>query len=86
MLQAFKKGKDVSVMVWAAIYGDGKRAKLIVMGRDFGAKIGLFGGLIYPHTRLRPSPNQYGGSHLHAGQRNKPQSPQNNALVPNTRH
>ncbi|KAI5294541.1 hypothetical protein KEM52_003764, partial [Ascosphaera acerosa] len=33
-----KKSREQSVMVWAAIYGDGKRSKLDFLNRDFKTK------------------------------------------------
>ena len=33
MLNEYEKGKQMCVMVWAAIYGEGKRSKLVVMKR-----------------------------------------------------
>lgn len=33
MIQPFKKGKDISVMIWGAIYGNG-RSDIVIMDRD----------------------------------------------------
>jgi transposase len=33
MIQPYKKGKDISVMIWGAIYGDG-RSDVVIMDRD----------------------------------------------------
>jgi hypothetical protein len=33
MIQAYEKGKDISVMIWGAIYGDG-RSDVVIMDRD----------------------------------------------------
>ena len=32
------KGKQASVMVWAAIFGNAERSKLVIMDRDFESK------------------------------------------------
>jgi len=37
MIQTYKKGKDISVMVWGCFWGGG-RSELYVMDRDFEAK------------------------------------------------
>jgi hypothetical protein len=33
MIQPYEKGKDISVMIWDAIYGDG-RSDIVIMDRD----------------------------------------------------
>jgi hypothetical protein len=33
MIQPYKKGKDISVIIWGAIYGD-KRLDIMIMNRD----------------------------------------------------
>lgn len=38
MIQEYKKGKDVSVMVWAAFSGFGGRSDIYIMDRDFESK------------------------------------------------
>jgi hypothetical protein len=37
MMMPYKKGKDISVMVWGAIYGDG-RSDVVIMDRDPDSK------------------------------------------------
>ena len=34
MIQAYQKGKGVSVMIWAAIYGENEKSELVIMRRD----------------------------------------------------
>ena len=33
MIQPFKKGKDISIMIWGAIYGNG-RSDIVLLERD----------------------------------------------------
>jgi hypothetical protein len=33
MIQPYKKGKDISVMIWGAIYGD-RHSDIVIMDRD----------------------------------------------------
>ena len=37
MIEPYKKGKDISIMIWAAIWGT-ERLELIVMSRDSQSK------------------------------------------------
>jgi len=37
MIEPYKKGKDISIMIWAAIWGN-ERSELIVMSRDSQSK------------------------------------------------
>jgi hypothetical protein len=37
MIDTYKKGKDISVMVWGCFWGSG-RSKLYVLSRDFESK------------------------------------------------
>ena len=38
MVETYKKGKGMSVMVSAAFWGDGQRSDLLILERDFESK------------------------------------------------
>jgi len=47
MIQPYKKGKGVSVMVWGAFYGKGEQSGLLRLGRDPDSKRGGYSAASY---------------------------------------
>jgi hypothetical protein len=56
MIEPYKKGKDISIMIWAAIWGT-ERSELIIMSRDSQSKKKGYSANSYIKVLKKSNPN-----------------------------